>query len=300
MSDYKGLILKRFYLEGASAKLSGVVFGEPHLPPLVIIHGMRDHALGLFEVIESLGADYFVIAPDLRGHGHSEKTGIYTMVQFVADVKAVFNHFDISRAVLVGHSLGGHIALRFSATFPELITKLVLLDGLGPPDRQADPVQLAQRFRDGVDLVLSISGERRKISSVSEAVSRLRQNNPQMSSSLAQLVVKEGTEPHPEGGVRWRWESAVNMIWHTFSQTESESLFVTIKCPVLVVTGEHSLNYWTAMRPYLNDQVFYEAELARRTKLFSNARHVTIADAGHMLHYDQPLKLLAALRSFID
>jgi pimeloyl-ACP methyl ester carboxylesterase len=300
VSDYKGLILKRFYLEGASAKLSGVVFGEPHLPPLVIIHGMRDHALGLFEVIESLGADYFVIAPDLRGHGHSEKTGIYTMVQFVADVKAVFNHFDISRAVLVGHSLGGHIALRFSATFPELITKLVLLDGLGPPDRQADPVQLAQRFRDGVDLVLSISGERRKISSVSEAVSRLRQNNPQMSSSLALLVVKEGTEPHPEGGVRWRWESAVNMIWHTFSQAESESLFVTVKCPVLVVTGEHSLNYWTAMRPHLNDQDFYEAELARRTKLFRNARHVTIADAGHMLHYDQPLKLLAALRRFID
>lgn len=292
--------MKRFYLDGANAELSGVTFGDPRLPPLVIIHGMRDHALGLFEVVESLGANYFVIAPDLRGHGHSEKTGTYTMVQFVADVKAVFRHFDISSAVLVGHSLGGHIALRFAATFPEWANKLVLLDGLGPPGQQEDPVQLAQRFREGVDLVLGITGERRKIPSVSEAVSRLRKNNPQMSASLAQLVVQEGTEPHPDGGVRWRWESAVNMIWHTFSQTESESLFATIQCPVMVVTGEHSLDYWTAMRPHLNDQIFYEAELARRTSLFSDARHITIAGAGHMLHYDQPLKLLAALRRFID
>jgi len=292
--------LKRFYLKGANAELSGVTFGDPHLPPLVIIHGMRDHALGLFEVIESLGTDYFVIAPDLRGHGHSEKIGTYTMVQFVADVKAVFSHFDISHAVVVGHSLGGHIALRFTATFPELINKLVLLDGLGPPGQQEDPVQLAQRMREGVDMVLGITGERRKIPNILDAVSRLRHNNPKMSGSLAQLVVHEGTEPHPEGGVRWRWESAVNMIWHTFSQAESESLFVTIRCPVLVVTGEHSLNYWAAMRPHLNDQAYYEAELARRTKLFSDARHVTIPDAGHMLHYDQPLKLLAELRSFID
>ena len=274
--------------------------GDPQSPPLVMIHGMRDHALGLNDLMENLAAEYYVVAPDLRGHGHSEKTSTYTLVQFVADLKALFTTQQIEQAVLVGHSLGGHIALRFVATFPELVSRLVLLDGMGPPGMQTDPSALNRRFREGVETVLSITGERRQIRHIDDAIQRLKQNNPLISETLARLVVEEGTEPHPDGGVRWRWESAVNMIWHTFSQAESERLMSSVSCPVLIVTGEHGLVYWAAMRAELGDPVHYHQELARRTRLFPNARHVTIAGAGHMLHYDQPEALLKALRLFID
>ncbi len=292
--------MNRFSFSGANALLSGVALGDPASPPLVMVHGMRDHALGLFEVMERLAEQYYVIAPDLRGHGHSEKTSTYTMVQFVADLKALFNHLKIERATVVGHSLGGHIVLRFAASFPDLVSKLVLLDGLGPPGQQTDPLQLVERFREGVELVMGITGERRQISDIADAVTRLRRNNPKMSAALAQMVVEQGTEPHPDGGIRWRWESAVNMIWHTFSQSESEDLFALIKCPVLVVTGEHSLRYWTDMRPQLNDPVFYSEELARRVSLFGDAQQVTIAGAGHMLHYDQPGLVQDTLVNFIS
>jgi len=274
--------------------------GDPQSPPLVMIHGMRDHALGLNDLMENLAAEYYVVAPDLRGHGHSEKTSTYTLVQFVADLKALFTTQQIEQAVLVGHSLGGHIALRFVATFPELVSRLVLLDGMGPPGIQTDPSALNRRFREGVETVLSITGERRQIRHIDDAIQRLKQNNPLISETLARLVVEEGTEPHPDGGVRWRWESAVNMIWHTFSQAESERLMSSVSCPVLIVTGEHGLVYWAAMSAELGDPVHYHQELARRTRLFPNARHVTIAGAGHMLHYDQPEALLKALRLFID
>ena len=235
--------------------------------------------------MQNLAADCSVVAPDLRGHGHSDKTGTYTLVQFVADIKALFTAQQIEQAVLVGHSLGGHIALRFAATFPELVSRLVLLDGMGPPI--PGPSALSKRFREGVETVLSITGERRQIPHIDDAIQRLKQKNPLMSESLARLVVEEGTEPHPDGGVRWRWESAVNMIWHTFSQAESESLMPSVNCPVLIVTGEHGLAYWAAMRTELGDPEHYRQELARRTGLFPDARHLIVAGAGHMLHSDQ-------------
>ncbi|MFT4799518.1 MAG: pimeloyl-ACP methyl ester carboxylesterase [Candidatus Azotimanducaceae bacterium] len=294
------MILNRFYFLGANAKLSGVTFGDPQSPPLVMIHGMRDHALGLNALMENLSADYYVVAPDLRGHGHSDKTSTYTMVQFVADVKALYTHLQLEQAILVGHSLGGHIALRFAAAFPEHVNQLLLLDGMGPPSLPTDSAALGRRFREGVGMVLSITGDRRQIPNIDDAIGRLKQNNPLMSEPLAQLVVEEGTEPHPDGGVRWRWESAVNMVWHTFSQAESESLMTSINCPVLIVTGEHGLAYWAAMRAELSDPVHYQQELARRTGLFPDARHVTVAGAGHMLHYDQPKALLKELRLFVD
>jgi pimeloyl-ACP methyl ester carboxylesterase len=294
------LELNRFYFSGANAQLSGVTWGDPHSPPLVMIHGMRDHALGLNDLMESLAAEYHVVAADLRGHGHSDKTGTYTLVQFVADVKALFTAQQIEQAILVGHSLGGHIALRFAATFPELVSRLVLLDGLGPPGKPTTSATLSARFREGVETVLNITGERRQIPDITDAIQRLKQNNPRISESLARLVVEEGTEPHPDGGVRWRWESAVNMIWHTFSQAESESLMPSVGCPVLIVTGEHSLDYWAAMRAELGDPTHYQQELVRRTGLFADARHVTVAGAGHMLHYDQPEALSKELLLFID
>lgn len=292
--------MNRFYFLGANAQLSAVTWGDPQSPRLVLIHGMRDHALGLNDLMENLATDYYVVAADLRGHGHSDKTGTYTLVQFVADVKALFTHQQIEQAILVGHSLGGHIALRFAATFPEQVSRLVLLDGLGPPGQQTTPATLSARFRDGVETVLNITGERRQIPHVDDAIRRLKKNNPLMSESLAKLVVEEGIEPHPDGGVQWRWESAVNMVWHTFSQAESESLMPLLSCPVLIVTGEHGLDYWAAMRTELSDPVHYQKELARRTGLFADARHVTVAGAGHMLHYDQPEALLKELRLFID
>lgn len=263
-----------------------------------MIHGMRDHALGFMDIIESIQERYHVIAVDLRGHGHSDKTGTYTMIQFVADMRALFAHKQIDAAILVGHSLGGHVALRFTATYPELVQRLVLLDGMGPPRTDNSPQMINERFREGVDTVLSITGERRQIPNEAEAVKRLKGNNAGLSEALAELVVREGTELHPEGGIRWRWESAVNMVWLTFSQDETESLLPTITCPVLIVTGEHGLDYWTAMMPQLNDSGYYEQELQRRANLFGDARHTVIPAAGHMLHYDQPELVTDAILSF--
>lgn len=293
--------MQRVFFQGANAQISAVVIGDPAATPLVTVHGLRDHALGMFELLEPLSQDFYVIAMDLRGHGHSDKVQTYTMIQFMADLKALYDHFGLASAHLMGHSLGGHIALRFAATFPELVQKLILLDGMGPPGvpDSIAPEATRLRLREGIETVRGITGERRSIPDIDDAKARLRRNNPLMSDSLLELIVTEGTEPHPDGGVRWRWESAVNMIWLTFSHGETEALIELIQVPVLLVTGDRGLDYWVGMRPELNDPEFYQSELKRREAMFKNARHVVIDEAGHMLHYDQPRALYEQVAGFL-
>ncbi len=292
--------MQRIFFPGANAQLSAVTFGDPKNPPVLVVHGLRDHALGMAEVLNPLATNYYVVAMDLRGHGHSDKVHTYTMIQFMADLYALYQHLELASARLIGHSLGGHIASRFAATYPDKVTQLVLLDGMGPPGSPdgADVEATQMRLREGINTVLAITGRRRSIPDVDDAKLRLKKNNPLMSDELASVIVTEGTEPHPDGGIQWRWESAVNMIWHTFSHVESERLVSLIDCPVLIMTGDRGLDYWRAMRPELNDPAYYESELQRREKLFKQGRHVVIDDAGHMLHYDQPQAVYQEVISF--
>ncbi|MFN3236310.1 MAG: alpha/beta fold hydrolase [Pseudomonadales bacterium] len=292
--------MQRIYLQGANARLSAVSLGDPTNPAVVAVHGLRDHALGLYELLEPLAEHYYVVALDLRGHGHSDKTHTYTMIQFMADLKALFDHFAFEHARLIGHSLGGHIAMRFAATYPERVSQLVLLDGMGPPGNPdgVSVIDVQARLKEGIQTVLAITGQRRAISNAAEAKARLQKNNPLMSEALAELIVSEGVEPHPDGGVMWRWESAVNMIWQTFSHHETEALIPLIESPVLILTGDRGLDYWVAMRPQQSDESFYEAELLRREALFNSGRHVVIENAGHMLHYDQPLAVYNEVAGF--
>ena len=292
--------VQRVFFNGANARLSAVTMGEKGKPVVVAVHGLRDHALGMYELLAPLADDFYVISLDLRGHGHSDKVATYTMIQFMADLKTLFDHFEIPNARLVGHSLGGHIVSRFAATYPGKVEQLVLLDGMGPPGIQEGfvPSQTQMRLRQGVETVIAITGNRRAIPSIEEASARLKRNNPLISDDLLKLVVVEGTEPHPDGGVRWRWESAVNMIWDTFSSAETEALVALIPCPVLIVTGDRGLDYWVAMREELDNKDFYEEELVRREQLFQNGRHIVIDNAGHMLHYDQAAAVYAAVDEF--
>ena len=92
------------------------------------------------------------------------------------------------------------------------------------------------------------------------------------------------------------------MVWGTFSHRESERLYGAIECPVLIVTGEHSMAYWN--REGLIDEEaeegLHEHHIKRRASLFRDARHRSIDGAGHMLHYDQPQALAVMCREFLE
>ncbi len=227
------------------------------------------------------------------------------MVEFLADLKAMFDFFDVSSAVLVGHSLGGHICSRFAALYPHHVTRLVLADGMGPP-RQAfeddDGASIDDaRWRDTISMITAPQKER-VMQDAEEAKSRLMRNNPRISEDLARLIAGEGVVRAAGGeGVTWSWDDRASMIWMTLSHDESEIAWGEIACPVLIITGDEGLDYWARMRPHLaGEDALYKADLVSKRKLFQDARHVVINQAGHMLHYDQPDRFVEVVDHFLN
>ena len=106
-----------------------------HGPVLLLIHGMAGTFENWREVIEPLSRNHAVIAPDLPGHGGSGgRGGDYSLGSLAAGLRDLLLALGHERATLVGHSLGGGIAMQFSYQFPEMVERLVLVSsgGLGP------------------------------------------------------------------------------------------------------------------------------------------------------------------------
>ena len=99
-------------------------------PAVVCIHGLTANHVCWQSMADALVSRYRLIGYDLRGRGDSDKppTG-YSLDQHGRDLAALLNHFGLRKAVLMGHSLGAHIALKFAVAHPQRVSKLVLVDG---------------------------------------------------------------------------------------------------------------------------------------------------------------------------
>ncbi|HEY0401298.1 MAG TPA: alpha/beta fold hydrolase, partial [Blastococcus sp.] len=104
-------------------------------PALLLLHGIGNNCQTWAGVIDRLAESHTVIAPDLLGHGASDKPrGDYSIAAYANGMRDLLSVLDIEKATVVGHSLGGGIALQFAYQFPERVQRLVLVGsgGLGP------------------------------------------------------------------------------------------------------------------------------------------------------------------------
>jgi pimeloyl-ACP methyl ester carboxylesterase len=292
---------KRFQIESGRARIAGLSYGDSARPPLLFVHGIRDHALAFDPIARALAADFRVLAPDLRGHGESSRALSYSMAEFVADVDALVAAFDLHRPVLVGHSLGGQIALRYAGLFDEVPAAVVSVEGLGPPRLAGESAPAARRarLRERIRALREPESPREPLADLDAALARFRARNPRLSEARARALVERGTEPDPDGGLRFRFDPDASKVWTSAPQDETEEIWSWIGCPTLVVTAADSARYWTRVGLARASAAEFDADLARKLALFGDVEHVVIPDAGHMIHYDQPDALLHALRDFL-
>ena len=99
-------------------------------PAIVAIHGLTSNHTVWYPIAGALGGSHRMLAYDLRGRGDSAKppTG-YSLAGHCADLAGLLDHFGLARAIVVGHSLGAHIAVRFASLHPDRVERLVLFDG---------------------------------------------------------------------------------------------------------------------------------------------------------------------------
>ena len=281
-------------------------YGPPagrSLGDVVLLHGMADVARSLEPLADSLRDRYRVILLDARGHGRSSHPGAYSVLHYVADLQAFLDRFGLDRPILIGHSLGGHTVANHAGLFPDRARAVVLLEGMGPPAQLRSPTPAARlaHSRSMVEALGASPGHRPQ-PDLDAAVDRLLSTHPRLDPDRARVLAAEGTRPGPEGGLVWRHDERT---WHwvaSIDQAALEERWAAITAPVLAVSGAEAWDtWWTRNRGPARDRVRLTAdEFAERLALFADIEHVELAEAGHMVHFDQPGRIGELVDGFLQ
>src|SRR5204863_9199828 len=110
-------------------RLHYVDWGNPDAPPLLLVHGGRDHCRNWDWVASALRHDWHVLAPDLRGHGDSQWSpdGNYSTGAYVYDLAQLIHQQELAPVTVIAHSLGGNLAIRYTGIYPENVRRLVAI-----------------------------------------------------------------------------------------------------------------------------------------------------------------------------
>ena len=274
-------------------RLHYVDWGNATAPPLLLVHGGRDHCRNWDWVAQELCAAWHVIAPDLRGHGDSEwsQDGTYMMAGYIYDLAQLIHQLRVAPVTIIAHSLGGNIALRYAGLYPEHVAKLVAIEGLGPSPRTLArhlATGFAERMRNWIAEQRALSGRvARRYASIEDAFRRMQEENKHLTPEQARHLTQHGVNQNEDGTYSWKFDNYVRS-WPPYDmQTgEVEALWGRIGCPTLLVYGGES---W-ASNPAADG----------RTRHFRNAKVVTVAGAGHWVHHDRLQEFLALTRAFLS
>ncbi len=273
-------------------RLHYVDWGNPSAPPLLLIHGGRDHCRNWDWMAARLRKDWHVIAPDLRGHGDSQWSpdGNYSMSGYIYDLAQLIHQQNLAPVTIVAHSLGGNIAIRYAGIYPENVRKLVAIEGLGPsPKMMAERMRktIGERMREWIDENRGLAGRQsRRYASIEDAFKRMQEENKHLSPEQARHLTQHGVSQNEDGTYSWKFDNYVR-AWPPYDMTyeEIEWLWRQISCPTLLVYGKES---WAS-----------NPEADGRAKHFANARVVSFERAGHWVHHDRLDDFMAETVAFI-
>lgn len=293
------------WVDAAGVRLSVLRLGEPTLPPLIMLHGMRDVAWSLMPVARQLSERYCVYLPELRGHGASDQPGWYSIDHFLFDLHQLMATLEIPQADIFGHSLGGQILARFAAIFPGRVRRAVIVEGLGPPARPGEDDDASEIAGYGPHLVATfeIPQRQRALPDLEFAATRLLANNPRLDPGLAPELARAATRAGDDGRLIWAFDPRVRSVFVGVRRRDSERYWRQVRCPTLIISGALADEYW---RGQMGDRLpgwtgrFAPGELEARVACFGAARLVEFERSGHMVHYDEPDRLAAVVREFLQ
>ncbi len=275
------------YYYSQRLKLHYAVWGDEGKPPLILIHGGRDHCRNWDRVALALNDRYTIYAPDLRGHGDSDWAlgSMYSLPEFVLDIATLVAELGEDPLTVIGHSLGGAIALQYAGTFPDRVRKVVAIEGLGPPTIEHQPAHL--RMRHWIDHMHEMERRQpRRYASVEDATRRMLEANPHLSAEMAHYLTLHGTRDNDDATLSWKFDNYVRIRSpYEFNLEDAQDIWSRIQVPVLLIKGAES---WAP-----------DPEKSGRAVTLRNYQSVTIQDAGHWVHHDQLDRFLVVVTEFL-
>jgi pimeloyl-ACP methyl ester carboxylesterase len=268
-----------------SVRVNGITlhyldWGPADAPPVVLLHGITGHARVWDHLAERLVPGRRVLALDQRGHGDSDPApdDDYRVATMADDVAAFAGSLELHRFALLGHSMGGRIAIQYAAAHAGRLERLIIVD-IGPD------IELAglQRVRD----MMAKSPER--IESEEWAVEYIRRANPLQDVDLLRQRVHHGLKRLPDGELTWKYAKGLRDMMRA-GQRDAVDLWeplARIPCSTLVVRGAES----DILSP----------EVAKKmTERLPDGRLVEIPGAAHTVPADRPDDFVRHVRAFLD
>src|SRR4051812_13887606 len=254
-------------------------------PLLVLLHGIASTSDTWSPVADALAARHTVLAPDLLGHGDSAKPrGDYSLGAYASGVRDLIAALGYDRATVVGHSLGGGIAMQFAYQFPERIERLVLI-GSGGLGREVHLILRAATLP-GSELVLALLGG-----------AWLRATGGALGGARGRLGLKTGEDlggvatgigSLADAGARGAFVQTARAAIDARGQRVSatDRLYLAPGLPTLIVWGERD-----PIIPVAHGRDAHAAMPGSRLEVF--------ADAGHFPHREQPARFVSVLEDFV-
>ena len=298
------------------------IWGEPGegKVPLVMVHGWMDVGASWQFVVDALEHDHYVIAPDWRGYGltgtdgpplradgplggqrsvgaiYSPPTDNYWFPDYLADLDFLLDHYSPAAPVnLVGHSMGGNIAMLYAGSRPARIRRLVNLEGFGMAATR--PSQAPKRYALWMDELKAFHrGEMalKGYDSAEGVALRLMKTNRRLGQDKADWLARHWARQEADG--QWRiLGDAAHKITNAslYRVDEVLEIYRAISAPTLSVeASDNSLEKWW-------NEKFTLDEYHERLKSVPSVEQAKVSDAGHMLHHDQPGQVANLIEKFL-
>lgn len=261
-------------------------WGQPDAPLLIYLHGWGDTGSTFQFVADVLCSEWRIVAPDWRGFGRTRcDCSSYWFPDYLADLRELLDLYSAQQPVrLIGHSMGANVAALYAGVMPERVQAFVNVEGFGLVD--SNPAEAPARYRDWLEKLGS--GTRfSTYESFAALAARIRSRSPRMSEAAAEFVAREWASTDDDGVIRLRADPRHKLPNPVlYRRAEAAACWRATTANVLVVTGSRS-------------RLAHRAE-ASADGVYPGADTATIEGAGHMLHFETPRELAAAVSDFLQ
>ncbi len=276
----------------------------PEQPPLLMLHGWMDVGASFQFIVDALADSgrppRQVIAPDWRGFGLSEwpaRDG-YWFADYLGDLDAIVDGVlallpGIDQIDLLGHSMGGNIAMVYAGVRPQRVRRLINLEGFGLPATRPEmaPKRYAQ-WLDELKLPATISAYK----SADAVATRLQRTNPLLSADRAAWLARQWAREDDSG----RWQILGDPLHKRgtptlYQRDEVIACWRQITAPLMWVEGDR-----TDISRWWDGQHYSTEEFHQRLSVVTQVQKHRLSPAGHMVHHDQPEVLAGLIEAFLD
>ncbi len=254
-------------------------------PVVLLLHGLACDHTTWAPVMESLARTHTVIAPDLLGHGESDKPRAdYSVGGYANGMRDLLTILGIDAATVVGHSFGGGVAMQFAYQYPERTERLILVGsgGLGPEVTPAIRAITTPGFHQVMG-VLAAPGLRHVTTTAMRLLSRSGVTQLRDLDEVADIY-DSFKDPRTRAAIRHVVRAVVD--WRGQIVTMADRAYLTEAMPMCVIWGA-------------DDLVIPVAHASNASALAPTARIEIIPNAGHFPHKDHPERFVKIVRDFI-